>query len=166
MDINHSILVTYFKYLADNLKDINGFFRMDLTEIQSSFRSKIEFPALVLESHEGNFEASNVQSTVNDRTFAFTIYLKPLKSDYDDQNQKLSSAETIGLKVIARMKHDATLPNHFLYNRFKVNTVSYAKVGPVFNEQLYGYRFVGSILGTEPLIVVPSDWEDLPEICS
>ncbi len=163
--MDHNIIVTYFESLADNHRLVNGFFRMDLTEIQSSFRSKVEFPALVLESHEGDLSNSSLQATVNDRTFAFTIYLKPKQRDYPGQNDSLTIAEQIGLSMIARMKHDASLPEHFLFNKFKVNTVSYAKVGPVFNEHLYGYRFVGSIMGSEPLKVKPDDWLDTPVIC-
>tara|TARA_R110002167_G_scaffold364968_1_gene588357 strand:+ start:12772 stop:13272 length:501 start_codon:yes stop_codon:yes gene_type:complete len=165
MDIDHNIIVEYFKSLSENHKRINSFFRMDLTEIMSSFRSTAEFPCLVLESHEGDLSDSTVQSTVNDRTFAFTIYEKPGKYDYDDQNVRLADTENLGLSVIARMKHDATLPDHFLYNKFKVNTVTYTKVGPVFNEHLYGYRFVGSIYGNEPLNYDPLDWSDNPDKC-
>lgn len=165
MDINHKIITDYFEYLAANHKSIASYFRMDLTEIQGAFRSTANVPCLVLESHEGDLSASSRQQTVNDRTFAFTIYTKPRHGDYDEQNQKLSDAETIGLSIIARMKHDATLPAHFLYNKFLVETVSYAKVGPVFNERLYGYRFVGSIMGNEPLKVDVNDWLDAPVLC-
>lgn len=164
--ISHQIIVDYFRSIAENLKDLNGFFRMDLTEIEHSFRSNAQFKCLVLESHEGNFEDSTMQSNVNDRTFAFTIYDHPKNMDYDDQNQKLSECESVGLKVIARMRHDASLPGHFLYGKFNVGTVTYAKVGPVFAERLYGYRFIGSIKGVESLKVDPSDWTDDPLVCS
>ncbi|MGB5821463.1 MAG: hypothetical protein WBG90_18415 [Saonia sp.] len=163
--VSHAIIVGYFTDLANNLIALNDFFRMDLTEIQGAFRSKADLPCLVLESHEGDFSDSNVQSSVNARTFAFTVYDKPGKGDYDDQNTKLNSAEEIGLKIIARMKHDSSLPDHFLYNRFKVEDINYSKVGPVFNERLYGYRFVGEIKGNEPLRVDPADWLDGPSIC-
>lgn len=165
MDVNHLIIVDYFQALAANHKAINGFFRMDLTEIQGAFRSSAKFPCLVLESHEGDLSGSSYQSTTNDRTFAFTIYTKPKAGDFMQQNQYLSEAEQLGLSVIARMKHDATLPAHFTYNKFKVETVSYAKVGPVFNERLYGYRFIGSIAGAEPLKYDPVDWDDNPTKC-
>ncbi|HEA19953.1 hypothetical protein LCGC14_1807380 [marine sediment metagenome] len=165
MQIDHKVITDYFQYLATKHKKIAGYFRMDLTEIQGAFRGTAEIPCLVLESHEGDLSGSSRQQTVNDRTFAFTIYTKPRHGDYDEQNQRLADSETIGLSVIARMKHDATLPVHFLYNKFQVETVSYAKVGPVFNEHLYGYRFVGSIMGNEPLKVNVDDWLDGPEIC-
>jgi len=164
-DINHLILVNYFSSIAENHKGINGFFRMDLTEIMGSFRNGIGLPCLVLESHDGDFGDSNIQSTVNNRGFAFTIYSNPDKNNYVEQNEKLSDCELIGLQVIARMKHDATIPTHFLYNKFKVSSVKYGKVGPIFSEKLYGYRFQGEIMGNEPLLFDPSIWSDNPSTC-
>lgn len=166
MTLNHLILVNYFSQLATNLKDIKSFFRMDLTEIQGAFRSTATFPCMVTESHEGDFGSSNPMSSINNITFAFTIYTKPLKADYQDQNTQLATAEEIGLKILARMRHDAATPGHILYNKFLIENVTYAKVGPIFTEQLYGYRFMGTIKGTEPLIVNPADWNDSPTICS
>jgi len=165
MIINHQQLVNYFSQLASNLNDINSFFRMDLTEIMGSFRSSAEFPCMVIESHEGDFGDSNRMQSVYNITWAFTIYTKPLKADYTDQNLKLSTAEEIGIKLLARMRHDATLPSHILYNRFKIENVTCAKVGPVFNEQLYGYRFLGSIKVHQPLTVNTDDWADSPTPC-
>lgn len=166
MNLNHTTLTNYFQQLATNLKDINSFFRMDMVEIQGAFRSTATFPCMVSESHEGNFNNSTIMQSVNTITFAFTIFTKPAKADFDDQNLKLGDAETIGLKIIARMRHDATIPNHILYNKFKVETLQYAKIGPTFNEQLYGYRFIGTIRGHEPLVVNPADWNDVPSICN
>jgi len=163
--INHSVLVAYFKYLADNLIGVNDFFRMNLMEIQGAFRSTAKFPCLVIEAHDGDYSGSNVMQSVNDRTFAFTVYAKPKKDDFDDQDTQLTLSEILGKKILARMRHDATLSSHFLYNHFKASNVSYSKVGPIFNEKLYGYRFVGSITAPEPLIVNPADWEDSPVIC-
>lgn len=166
MSVSHQSLVDYFQNIATQLIGLEDFFRMDLTEIQSAFRSTAKLPCLVLESHEGSLEDSNTQTNINDRTFAFTVYLKPKNGDYDDQNMKLDTAEKLGLKIIARMRYDSNRPGNILHNRFKVNTVTYAKVGPVFNERLYGYRFIGSIKGLETLKLNPADWSDTPELCN
>ena len=163
--INHSSIVAYFKAIAENLVGVNGFFRMDLTEIQGSFRSTANFPCLVIESHEGDLGDSNLMSSVNDRTFAFTIFLNPKNDDYDSQNEFLNTSEELGLKVIARMRHDARVPDHLLNNAFKASDVTYSKVGPLFQEALYGYRFVGSFSKHQPLKVVPADWDDIDAIC-
>lgn len=166
MSVSHQSLVDYFQNIADNLIGLEDYFRMDLTEIQGAFRSTAKLPCLVLESHEGNLEESNTQTNINDRTFAFTVYLKPTRGDYDDQNQKLDIAEKLGLKIIARMRYDSNRTGNILSGRFRVNTVTYAKVGPVFNEKLYGYRFIGSIKGLETLLLDPTDWVDAPLLCN
>jgi len=163
--INHLEIVNYFKTLAKNSKHIESFFRMDLREIKGSFRSKANFPCMVLESHEGDLGKSSRSEAVNQRTFAFTIYENPKREDFEDQNKKLSECETIGLKVIARMRQEGMTPKHLLYNRFKIETVTYMKVGPVFSEKLYGYRFVGSFDGFESLKVNPDDWCDEIDVC-
>jgi len=163
--INHTVLTAYFKNIATHLVGINDFFRMDLTEIQGAFRSTATFPCLVIEAHEGDYGDSNTMQTVNNRTFAFTVYTKPQTGDYEDQDNCLNISETLGKKILARMRHDAKTPEHFLHNNFKVEECSYAKVGPIFNERLYGYRFIGNISAHEPLIVNPLDWTDVPVVC-
>jgi len=164
-DINHQVLVEYFGSLADGHKGISGFFRMDLTEIMGSFRKGFGFPCMVLESHDGDLGESSRTATSNNRGFAFTIYENPKKDNPDDQNAKLSSCEVIGLQVIARMKHDEAQEGHFLNGKFKVASVKYAKVGPIFSEKLYGYRFEGEISGSEPLFFDPTLWSDNPVKC-
>lgn len=165
MQITHANIVAYFEKLVTNLKGIESFFRMDLTEIQSSFRSSANFPCLVLESYEGDLQDSNTSNSVNQKTFAFTIYTNPKADDYNQQNLELSLSEELGLKIIGRMRHDAAQPDHLLFRKFKVENVSYAKVGPVFNERLYGYRFIGVFLENQSLKINPLDWEDLPSVC-
>jgi hypothetical protein len=164
--ISHNIIINYFKEIQENLNGLNDFFRMDLAEIKGAFRSDADFPCLVVESHESDFDKSKHHQTVNDRTFAFTIYYNPENGDFDEQNEMLDSSEAMGLKVIARMKHDAADKTHFLFNKFKVSSVGCHKVGPVFNEKLYGYRFSGEILDNDALIIDPADWTDIDEVCS
>lgn len=164
--ISHSIIIEYFETTQQNLNGLEDFFRMDLAEIKGAFRSDADLPCLVVESHESDFDKSKHHQTVNDRTFAFTIYYNPENGNFDEQNEMLDASEVMGLKVIARMKHDAANKTHFLFNKFKVSSVRSHKVGPVFNEKLYGYRFTGEILDNDALIINPEDWLDINEVCS
>lgn len=163
--ITHKILVDYFKSIATNLNGIEDFHRMNLSEIQGSFRSSADFPCLAVESHDGDFGDSNIMQSVNSRGFAFTVFTNPERGDYEDQDTKLTESENYGKKIIARMRHDASVKGHFLNGSFKAATVKYSKVGPLYQEELYGFRFVGEITSTDPLIVDPADWEDITEIC-
>ena len=139
---------------------------MDLAEIKGAFRSDADLPCLVVESHEGDWDKSKPNQSVNDRAFAFTVYYDPENGNFDEQNDMLGLSEAMGFKIIARMRHDATIKGHILYNKFKVESVRNHKVGPVFNEQLYGYRFTGEISGAQPLIVSADDWTDIDAVCS
>lgn len=164
--INHTQLLDYFKSLQENLKGLEGFYRMDLTEIRAAFRSGVPFPAMVLESHEGSFDQSIQNNSINTIFFAFTIYDNPEKENYNQQNEMLTNAEALGLKIIARMRYDAAQPAHFLFTNFDVSTVKYNKVGPIFSEKLYGFRFTGEIVNNHSLKINPTDWLDSPTSCT
>lgn len=166
MKITHQNQVDYFKNLANNCNAVLDFFRMDLTEIVGAFRSTAEFPCMVMESHEADLSNSSRTQSVNTITWAFTIYTNPEAGNYDEQNNFLSLAEEIGIKILSRIKHDSTKPSHMIYNAFKAETVSWSKVGPVFQEKLYGYRFVGEFYIHQPLAINTDDWADNPTKCS
>ena len=161
------LLIDYLKQL--NLASVhfgeNSFFRMDLEEIFGSFRSGISFPALAVESPEGDAEASDITGSALSRTLAFTVYQNPRHGDFEEQNIMLDECERIGLKILARMRHDARKPEHLLYNRFKASSAKWIKVGPVFTEELYGYRFTVTIEGNESLKLDAADWKDSDLTC-
>ncbi|MCT8340486.1 hypothetical protein MG296_10510 [Flavobacteriaceae bacterium TK19130] len=163
----HKPIVDYFQSL--NELNVNfpekSFSRMDLNEIMGQFRTGVNFPHLAVESHDGNLDESSHSNNVNGRTFAFTVYQNPKAGNFAQQNEMLDQCERLGLQIIARMRHDANDPDHILYRRFETNSVNYIKVGPVFNEELYGYRFTGVIKGTESLKPNAADWSDLDTIC-
>ncbi|MAF36840.1 hypothetical protein CL622_07015 [archaeon] len=164
--MTHLEYINYMQSLADNLNGLNDFFRIDLTEIRQGFRSGVQMPCMALESYEGDFSQSSIQQSVNIRTWAFTIFDNPANRDFNDQNQKLSGVEQLGLKILARMRKDSLTPGHILHNLFYVEDCRYSKVGPLFTEKLYGYRFVGQFLMHQPLTVNPEDWQDIDTVCS
>ncbi len=165
--MTHKPIIDYFEQLNNNLLDFpeKSFFRMDLEEIMGGFQSGINFPAMAMESPEGDGEGSAVNNSTVNRNFIFTVYQKPEKGNFAQQNEMLDQCERIGLKIIARMRHDARIPGHLLYNKFKVASVKWIKEGPVFNEGLYGYQFSGTIEGEESFKVSAADWSDLDLIC-
>lgn len=166
--MTHEPHIAYFKNL--NEKSVHfgadSFFRMDLSEITGAFRKGITFPAMSVESPEGDAEGSSKNNSVINRTGAFTIWEKPQTGNFTDQTTKIDDCEQIGLKLIARMRLDCANPESPLYNKFDVSSVRFIKVGPIFNEGLYGYRFTFVIAGSESLKVDPADWSDIDEVCS
>ena len=62
-DINS--YVEYFRTLAREHKEINDFYMMDINEPLDALRSNIKYPALILTSLSGNFEASNLDNILD-----------------------------------------------------------------------------------------------------
>jgi len=163
----HKPIIDYFESLNLALNDFqpDSFFRMDLNEIRGAFRRGISFPCMTVESPEGDGSGSAITNSVLGRYFAFTIYMNPEKDNPEEQNNYLDLCERVGLKILARMRLDATKEGHLLYDRFEIDNCKYHKVGPIFTELLYGYRFTGIIRGSESFKVDPADWKDLETVC-
>ncbi len=166
-ELTHKIVVDFFENINLQLKDFseNSFFRMDLDELFGAFRSGINFPAMSIESPEGDGSKSLPENSVIGRFFAFTIWQRPQKGNFDQQNIMLDECERIGLKIIARMRYESKKPDSILYNKFKASSVSWKQYGPLFNEKLYGYRFQGTFEGNESLKLNPDDWNDIATNC-
>lgn len=165
--MTHKLIIDYLEQLNLNLKDFaeNSFFRLDLREIEGAIRTGITMPCMAVESPEIDPSASTVNSSTIGRWFAFTVYMNPEVDNQQEQNEMLDLCERIGLKVLARMRHDARIPAHPLYNKFLISSCSGMKIGPVFTELLYGYRFMGMIQGSESLKIDAADWKDIDLTC-
>lgn len=121
---------------------------------------------MAMESHEGNFEGSSSHNSIESKSFAFSIMSKTQAGDYDGQNSVLDQAEIIGKQVLARIRLDATDPTHILYKLFDIARVSFHKIGPIYVDQLYGYRFEIPLKPNKVLAKVsPDDWTDIDEVC-
>jgi hypothetical protein len=164
---SHIDVVNYFKEAVAqsiHIEDSN-FFRMDITEIQGQMRKGINSPCLALESHEGNFENSKPNNSIDVKTFAFLILGKPQHNNFDDQNQVLDQTELIGKKFLARMRYNSTQPAHKLYGVFDLSLCNYHKVGPIYLGW-YGYRFEVTLKPKKiDLKVNPEDWQDIDSAC-
>ena len=134
-DINS--YVEYFRTLSREHKEINDFYLMDINEPLDALRSNIKYPALILTSLSGNFEASNLDNTLDLINGGFLIigHLDQI-DDFSGEMQLVSKMKQIGIDIISRMLHDQmkceplalkTIPG------FSVNSVIYEMVGPVFD---------------------------------
>ncbi len=104
-DINS--YVEYFSTLAREHKEINDFYMMDINEPLDALRSKIKYPALILTSLSGNFEASNLDNILDVVNGGFLIigHLDQI-DDFSGEMQLVSWMKQIGTDVIARMLND------------------------------------------------------------
>jgi len=158
-DINS--YVEYFRTLAREHKEINDFYMMDINEPLAALRSNIKYPALILTSLSGNFEASNLDNILDSINAGFLIvgHLDQV-DDFSGEILILSKMKQIGTDIIARMLHDymkCELLTLKAIPGFNVNSVSYEMLGPVFDND-YGVMYSFKLLDCVGLEYDPSTW--------
>ena len=151
----------YFRTLAREHKEINDFYMMDINEPLDALRSNIRYPALILTSLSGNFEASNLDNILDSINGGFLIigHLDQI-DDFSGEMQLISKMKQIGTDIIARMLHDymkCELLTLKAIPGFNVNSVSYEMLGPVFDND-YGVMYSFKLLDCVGLEYDPSTW--------
>jgi len=141
-DINS--YVEYFRTLAREHKEINDFYMMDINEPLDALRSTIKYPALILTSLSGNFEASNLDNILDLINGGFLIigHLDQI-DDFSSEMQLISKMKQIGTDIIARMLNDFLKCELLAIKAipgFNISTVSYEMLGPLFDND-YGVMF-------------------------
>ncbi len=158
-DINS--YVEYFRTLATEHKEINDFYMMDINEPLAALRSNIKYPALILTSLSGNFEASNLDNILDFINGGFLIigHLDQI-DDFSGELLVLGRMKQIGTDIIARMLHDhmnCELLTLKAIPGFNVNSVSYEMLGPVFDND-YGVMYSFKLQDGLDLEFDPSKW--------
>lgn len=152
----------YFEALATQLRDVahspdnRKFCRFNIEEVLAGLAHGLDpsTPCLLLESFEGRLSEDGDQ-VMDNQDAAFLIMQLCELEDFASQNAIIDRAKTIGLKVIARLRHDARKGQGLQH--FDRNSVGYEKVGPVFGN-CYGYRFTFSFFNPLSLRLDPADW--------
>ncbi len=158
-DINS--YVEYFRTLAREHKEINDFYMMDINEPLAALRSNIKYPALILTSLSGNFEASNLDNILDSINAGFLIvgHLDQV-DDFSGEILILSKMKQIGTDIIARMLHDhmkCELLTLKAIPGFNINSVTYEMLGPVFDND-FGVLFSFKIQDCLDLEFCPTRW--------
>jgi len=156
--------VEYFRTIAREHKEINDFYMMDINEPLAALRSNIKYPALILTSLSGNFEASNLDNILDSINGGFLVigHLDQM-DDFSGELLLLSRMKLIGTDIIARMLHDhirCELLTMKAIPGFNINSVSYEMLGPVFDNDfgvLYSFKLQDCI----NLEYYPFKWEKL-----
>ena len=136
--------VEYFRTLAREHKEINDYYMMDINEPLDALRSNIKYPALILTSLTGNFEASNLDNILDLINGGFLIigHLDQI-DDFSGEVQLISKMKQIGTDIISRMLYDQMKCEPLALKAipgFNINSVSYEMLGPVFDND-YGVLF-------------------------
>jgi len=158
-DINS--YVEYVRTLAREHKEINDFYMMDINEPLDALRSTIKYPALILTSLSGNFEASNLDNILDSVNGGFLIigHLDQI-DNFSAEIQLVSKMKQIGTEVIARMLHDHLKCELLVLKAipgFNVNSITYEILGPVFDND-YGVMFSFKLQDCLDLGYDPSRW--------
>ena len=159
-DINS--YVEYFRTLATEHKEINDFYMMDINEPLNALRSNLKYPALILTSLSGNFEASNLDNILDLINGGFLIigHLAQV-DDFSGEMQLVSKMKQIGIDIIARMLHDymkCELLSLKAIPGFNINSVSYEMLGPVFDND-YGVMFSFKLQCCLDIEYYPAKWD-------
>jgi hypothetical protein len=141
-DINS--YVEYFRILAEQHKEIKEFYMIDINEPLNALRLNIKYPAMILTSLSGNFEASNLDNILDSVNGGFLIigHLDQI-DDFSGEMQLVSKMKQIGTDIISRMLHDHMNCEPLALKAipgFNINSVSYEMLGPVFDND-YGVMF-------------------------
>ena len=141
-DINS--YVEYFRTLAAQHKEINDFYMMDINEPLDALRSNIKYPALILTSLSGNFEASNLDNILDLINGGFLIigHLDQV-DDFPGEMALISKMKQIGMDIFSRMLYDHLRCELLAVKAipgFNVNSVNFETLGPVFDND-FGLLF-------------------------
>jgi len=159
-DINS--YVEYFRNLAREHKEINDFYMMDINEPLDALRSKIKYPALILTSLSGNFEASNLDNILDVVNGGFLVigHLDQI-DDFSGEMRLVSRMKQVGTDFIARMLHDFMKCEPLAVKAipgFNINSVSYEMLGPVFDND-FGVMFSFKLEDCLDLEFYSQQWE-------
>jgi len=157
-----SSYVEYFRALAAQHKEINDFYMMDINEPLDALRSNIKYPALILTSLSGNFEASNLDNILDLINGGFLIigHLNQI-DDFSGEMQLVSKMKQIGTDIIARMLHDYMKCESLALKAipgFNINSVGYEMLGPIFDND-YGVMYSLKLQVCIDLEYDSSKWE-------
>lgn len=168
--ISFLTIVNYLESLASNHVSINDSYRWNVNEAEGEMRSGLSVPILLIDPVEVK-PSGDAAKTFHSNMTAFTVLGKPGVStgkidSYAEQNEVLEYCQQICFDVQERILHDATIPRiggekNWMYGLVDKNSFHFFKVGPLFVEQLYGYRCELTLKNKVSLYIDKNKWADL-----
>lgn len=101
---------TYFRQLALEHPRLQGhFMRGEVEEFFQNFRTRVQFPCLILEASEVSYPRTEAATMVRQRTGAFiVVQTYDVQKDYDGMHDALAECERIAEELIRRAATDAS----------------------------------------------------------
>tara|TARA_B110001452_G_scaffold169692_1_gene141938 strand:+ start:763 stop:1281 length:519 start_codon:yes stop_codon:yes gene_type:complete len=164
-------IINYLELLAANHVDIKKAYRWNVSEVSGKLRSGIKLPIMLIDAVETQTNGDQTK-TIHNNTTAVTILGKPNTStgnldQYEAQNEVLDFCQQICFDIEQRILYDATQVKdsngnkNWLYGMADKNSFHFFKIGPLFSDGLYGYRFELSLSNKISSCVDKTKWKDL-----
>jgi len=156
----HTHVIAFHKAIQQAHKELFGFYRFNWNEINGKFRSGIQTPAMLLESHSSQLAAnSNNTTTFNDKNISFLLLDFTGKADnYAKQEEVLDRLENIAIDIASYLKLQNGIKTSWLFGKFDPSNYKYEKVGPIF-DNMYGWNVLYSLKNHEPLCYDETKWD-------
>jgi hypothetical protein len=160
--------VDYFEQLAREHVDIlhtdqeKHFFRIELEEILTGLRSRIRYPALILEGYDFVFKDQNSDNVHKEVSCAFTVldHVKD-KGDFDQIHLVWQQMEEIGDEICIRILDDKRSRSVDVLSHFHLTNVRGALL--VDTSLLhYGVRYEFVVSWPVENDIDPEKWNQLP----
>jgi hypothetical protein len=155
----------YFEALCEKsnfLKGFAGFFERELKTKLHAYNS-LQGPYLALFKYEMALEGPEL-NTQAVRHLGFAIMFNDVPADdYEAQYHAINKAESLALKVLARMSYDNNLKTHWLYNALLKDSIEINPVELSANE--FGVEVQLSIKNPQALKIEKCDWKDIQTAC-
>lgn len=163
-------IVDFLSNLGEQHINIKKTVRWNKLELAGSFKHNNSLSVMLIDSIETNVDKPK-NATFNRNQVAFTILgqegFSTAKIDsYSNQNQVLEHCQQIAFEIAARLMYEcenAEGDTSWLYAAIKPSSFHFYKVGPVFTENLYGYRCEFVIDVKECYKVDATKWNDIEE---
>lgn len=164
--INHSIITKLHKDIVRYHKDLKGFYRFNLKEIDGRLRAGVKTPVLMLESYSSQVK-HNANKTTNfkERNISFLLLdFTGAADNFDKQEEVLTKLEIIGDDICTLLESYRINPDHWMYGLFDAGTFRMEKVGPIF-DNMFGWNILYDVTSKNPLCFNTSKWDfDAPEV--
>jgi hypothetical protein len=136
--------IDYFRKIAEEHPEINGFYMMDINEVLDGLRTSIKYPALILENLSGRYIASNLDNPMEVINGGFLIIDHlPNPDDFQGEMVIIDRMKEIGHQVIVRMVQDKVKCEPLAEKAipgFDINSVTFEAIGPVIDND-FGLNF-------------------------
>jgi hypothetical protein len=160
-------IVDFLTLIGSNHTDVNSVYRWNRLELDGAMRSGATKSIMLIDAIEVNTDSPG-NNNLHLNQCAITILGKEGVStakidSYDAQNDVLEHCQNIAFEIAARLIREADdyAANKWLYGNLEKGSFSFFKVGPVFTENLYGYRCEFTIKSLEDYSIDYDKWADL-----